>query len=214
VRYYRQRLETEHLNPWHDLAERALRPVLRRGLTVGEFGCGSGAFLRRLVEEFGVRGIGFDISEANISRVRDLGLEGRIVDLSVEPVAIEPESLDVAVSLEVIEHLVEPSLFLRQIHRALRPGGYFCITTPNAFNLRRRLAFLLGYHHDPHLDPSRVDFAEHLRAFSFAMLERMLRARGFRVVAVSGDRVPAGAGVPHRFLRPLLSSEICILAQK
>lgn len=214
MKYYRQRLETRELNPWHRLAEDVLRPVLDAGDHVAEFGCGSGAFLQRLVERYAVRGIGYDISEANVASVRAMDLEAHIVDLAERPYPIPTESLDAALTLEVIEHLVDPALFLHELHRVLRPGGYLCLTTPNAFNLRRRAAFLFGSHHDPHLDPSRMPFAEHLRAFSFEMVERMLRGAGFEVVAVSGDRVPAGSGLTRRRLRPLLSSEICFLARR
>lgn len=40
-------------------------------------------------------------------------------------------SYDGVVSVEVIEHVPEDSLFVRQIHRILKPGGFLVLTTPN-----------------------------------------------------------------------------------
>ena len=40
-------------------------------------------------------------------------------------------SFDVVVSFETIEHLYEQELFLKEIHRVLRPEGLFIVSTPN-----------------------------------------------------------------------------------
>lgn len=41
------------------------------------------------------------------------------------------ESFDLVVSVEVLEHVEEDELFLREVGRVLKPGGYFMMTTPN-----------------------------------------------------------------------------------
>lgn len=41
-------------------------------------------------------------------------------------------AFDVAVSFETIEHINEPEVFLSKVHRALRPNGYFLVSTPIA----------------------------------------------------------------------------------
>ena len=43
-----------------------------------------------------------------------------------------PETFDVAVSFETIEHLEHPDQFIAAIHNALKPGGIFLISTPIA----------------------------------------------------------------------------------
>ncbi|HXZ19212.1 MAG TPA: glycosyltransferase, partial [Candidatus Acidoferrales bacterium] len=47
---------------------------------------------------------------------------------------------DWVLAIEVIEHLPRPDLFLREIHRVLRPGGRLLLTTPN------RLQYLRPWH--------------------------------------------------------------------
>jgi SAM-dependent methyltransferase len=42
-----------------------------------------------------------------------------------------PASFELVVSFQVIEHLVDPSDYLREIARVLRPGGTLLLSTPN-----------------------------------------------------------------------------------
>lgn len=45
--------------------------------------------------------------------------------------SLEDNSFDVVISLETIEHLVEPEEFIKEVKRVLRPGGIFVVSTPN-----------------------------------------------------------------------------------
>jgi SAM-dependent methyltransferase len=47
-----------------------------------------------------------------------------------ECLPIQPESFDVAISMETIEHLAEPVNFLEQLRQTLVPGGLAIISTP------------------------------------------------------------------------------------
>ena len=214
MEYYKQQLVTGALNAWHIVAEHALSTRLRPRDALIELGCGSGAFLAQLRDRYRVCPIAYDLSEANIANARSLGLEAYIQDFSAPRWDVNDAAFDVALSCEVLEHLVDPAHFLREVARVLRPGGWFCVTTPNAFNVVRRARFMLGDHHDPLMDPSRVPFAEHIRAFSFDMVDRMLAASGFEQRLHFGDRVPVSDVPGMRTLRSLFSSNICILAQK
>ena len=56
---------------------------------------------------------------------------------------------DVVTCFEVIEHLYDPHKVIETTERALRSGGVAFVTTPNAFNIIRRVRFVLsGEHHD------------------------------------------------------------------
>lgn len=44
---------------------------------------------------------------------------------------IEDESFDFVVSFQVIEHIQNDKKYVSEIHRVLRPGGKFIVTTPN-----------------------------------------------------------------------------------
>jgi SAM-dependent methyltransferase len=60
-----------------------------------------------------------------------IGLDYKDVDFEIEKFPIESDSVDIAVSLAVIEHLKDPENFLREIFRCLKPGGLIYLSTPN-----------------------------------------------------------------------------------
>jgi SAM-dependent methyltransferase len=203
----------DELNIWHRLAETALRPHLRPGAVVGEFGCGSGSFLAELRSRYGIEPVGLDYSPRNVDAAAARGIRSVRADFE-QTVPVDDEEFDAGLSLEVVEHLVNPRNLVKELHRTLRPGAVACITTPNAFNVRRRVAYLRGYQHDPSMDPANPAFPEHLRGFSFASLRALAESEGMRVEGEWGDRVPAGEYPLAASARALLSSHICLLVRK
>lgn len=67
-------------------------------------------------------------------------------DLNV-PLPNLGNAFDVVVAAEVIEHLENPRLMIRDIFRILRPGGVALITTPNNESWRSLLALLVRGHY-------------------------------------------------------------------
>ncbi len=53
------------------------------------------------------------------------------------------EGFDLAVCLEVIEHVENPFALCRELKRVLKPGGRAIISTPNILRWRSRIQFLL-----------------------------------------------------------------------
>ena len=52
--------------------------------------------------------------------------------MTVPPLAgIADESVDCVISFQVIEHIKQDSEFVREVHRVLRKGGKFIVSTPN-----------------------------------------------------------------------------------
>ena len=46
------------------------------------------------------------------------------------------QSFDCVVATEVLEHVEEDALFVSQVHRVLKPGGVFLMTTPNGDSVK------------------------------------------------------------------------------
>ncbi len=53
------------------------------------------------------------------------------IKAAVPPLPFADESFDYVVSFQVIEHINDDREFVREIHRVLRKGGRFIVTTPN-----------------------------------------------------------------------------------
>lgn len=77
------------------------------------------------------------------------------------------------ISLEVIEHLVASELFLQEIYRVLKPGGWLIISTPNIAWWGYRLFMLLGQ------PPKKEGY--HLRFFTHHTLRQKLVLAGFKI---------------------------------
>jgi SAM-dependent methyltransferase len=58
--------------------------------------------------------------------------KGKFISGNIPPLSdYASDSFDCVVSFQVIEHIQDDRLFLKEIHRVLKPGGLALITTPN-----------------------------------------------------------------------------------
>ena len=96
-----------------------------RNKVVADIGCGGGVFLDA-VSGFAADVIGVEKNEDLLTQLSETGT--RVYSDASE---LEPNSIDIASSFSVIEHLEDPLGFLQNIKRALKTGGLAIISTPN-----------------------------------------------------------------------------------
>lgn len=99
-------------------------------LRVLDAGCGSGANGRRGVPE-GTYLVGLDVSADALALNTHLD-EAICGDL--QTYRLEPESFDVIICHDVLEHLDRPSNALENLMQALRPGGELRVACPNVWS--------------------------------------------------------------------------------
>jgi SAM-dependent methyltransferase len=87
-------------------------------------------------------------------------------------------SYDVVVAIEVLEHLLKPTGFLRWIHRKLKPGGMVFLTTPNAYSTA---------YHPPQPSTPILCPVDHLNLFSKETLPRLLIRNCFHSAKLETD---------------------------
>lgn len=153
-------------------------PPDRRG-SVLDFGAHAGALLLRL------RDAGFsDLYGCDLdSTVFDVpGARFDVVELNREFASHFDERFDLVTATDVIEHLDSPRMFLSEVHKLVRDGGFIGITLPNVAFFEGRLKFLLrgelwgfgdfNYRAQRHINP-----------ITFEQMVLMMREIGFEVVA-------------------------------
>jgi SAM-dependent methyltransferase len=90
-------------------------------------GCGGGGNLSLLTSYGSVTGLEPSAEAASRARSRDLGL---IVEGTLEKLPFEEDSFDLAVALDVIEHLDDDVRGLAELKRVIAPGGHLLVTVP------------------------------------------------------------------------------------
>jgi ubiquinone/menaquinone biosynthesis C-methylase UbiE len=90
-------------------------------------GCGSG---RNMVDfaQFGTV-TGVEIADVSIERARRRDV-GEVVQCSITSMPLPDDHFDVAVCLDVIEHIEDEQGALHELYRVIRPGGSLVITVP------------------------------------------------------------------------------------
>jgi SAM-dependent methyltransferase len=90
-------------------------------------GCGSG---RNMVDlaHFGTV-TGLELADASVAKARSRGV-GEVVQATLESMPFDADRFDLAVSLDVIEHLDNDREALRELRRVVRPGGCLVVTVP------------------------------------------------------------------------------------
>lgn len=105
-----------------------------KGAPILDAACGAGEALHYLRERGYTSVLGIDLSEEQLAQARAAGLPNvRRQDL-FEHLEEGPARYDLILASHVMEHLPKPQVpvCLRQMARALRPGGRIVVLTPNA----------------------------------------------------------------------------------
>ena len=129
------------------------------------------------------------------------------------PLPLPDKSFDVVVSVEGIEHLESPHLFLREVHRVLKDDGTLILTTPNIVSLRSRVRFLGSgfFHRDSMpLNETARHGLHHIGLRSFPQLRYDLHTLGFQLDEVAATHIKPvsylyGAFIPWMFLYTLIA---------
>lgn len=103
-----------------------LRPIFQGGGVIADIGCGREAAFLKYYSSSVLKGFGFDFriedqTIKNLTLINNKGSDG---------LDIESCCCDTVFMLAVLEHLDTTKVLLNEIHRILKPGGKFCLTTP------------------------------------------------------------------------------------
>ena len=117
------------------LFTRRMRPIARH-ITLGpdtrwlDVGCGSGSGLQSMLDAYGIRGTGIDLSSRAIEACRRRGFTAHAARFE-EYVPTSGETYDLVHSSHLIEHVESPYAYLCKARDVLTPGGLCVFVTPN-----------------------------------------------------------------------------------
>ena len=177
-------------------------PLIKPGVRLADIGAGEGYF-SQLVGQHVQSKLG--LSPASVITACDIFPEYfRYPAITCETIAPDGRlpyadaSIDIACSLEVVEHVENQFAFARELFRILKPGGVAIVSTPNVLNVNSRWRNLhsgFAVLFDPLMlsstDP--VHTSGHINPVSYYYLAYQLRRAGFASTSVTYDRFKLSA---------------------
>jgi SAM-dependent methyltransferase len=160
--FFPSNIEAEHIARYRWAASRAF------GKSVADIACGTGYGSRILVDAGARQVTSIDIHEPALRfGVDSYGIRCAIADASRIP--LKSACFDLVASLETIEHLPDPSAFVAEVKRILKPRGLLFVTTPNGDG------------------GSHSGNPWHVHELSKQELESILAAHGFTIASVKAQ---------------------------
>lgn len=167
-----------------------------RGDRLLDVGCREGDHTLALAEGY-VRVDAVDVDPERLNalgaRIAGTPLEDRVGvhKMSAEALAFDANTFDRVTAFDVVEHLDDLEGALAEVHRVLRPGGAFSLTTSNRWFPFERNGVRWGERRGSGLTAPFLPWVRPLhermsraRSFSSQELGRLLRGHGLRVRAI------------------------------
>lgn len=176
-----------HFKDFAGSSHRILIDMIRRSGVRGRFldlGAAGGEIGEKVRGQFD-RTFAFEFDVRRIPQIRQRFDHGVIADL--ERVHTLPRNCDAVLLADVIEHLRDPGVLLRQVRETLNPGGLVFLSVPNIANLTIRIGLLFGYF--IYRDRGILD-STHLRFYTMETLREEVESAGFEILEFRGSSVP------------------------
>jgi len=176
-------------------------------------GCREGDNTLELAKSIGTeRVLGLDYNLRVLRQAAQRGIWALQADLN-RIMPLKDNCVDVIVASDVLEHLVNPDVFVSEMYRVLRAGGYVILDTPNLASWHNIFALLIGI--QPFSGPNITSMEEadlaliqelrypcqrkegetglkepeltrHIVVVAYGSLLRLFRKRGFIIEQVRG----------------------------
>jgi 2-polyprenyl-3-methyl-5-hydroxy-6-metoxy-1,4-benzoquinol methylase len=186
----------------------------KRALDVG---CSSGYLSAQLAAR-GTDVVGLERDGRAAEEARAFCSEVLVGDVETMELPFAPESFDLVLCGDVIEHLRDPEALLARVRPLIRKGGRMVLSTPNVANWAMRLGLLFGRWR--YTDRGILD-RTHAHLFTRRTLEQALQRSGYRVVdfdftvpipLMGSPRVEAVAHALGRIRPSLLAYQFVVAA--
>lgn len=159
-----------------------------------DFGCATG-YLAQLLQQQGCEVTGVEINPEAAKIAEHYCKRVVVADLDIVHLAeiLPPQSFDVAIFGDVLEHLRDPWRVLKETQHLLSPDGFVVASIPNIAHGSIRLALLQG----------KFEYTElgildntHLRFFTKKTVEDLFEKTGYVIDVLERTKLPIFADAP------------------
>jgi SAM-dependent methyltransferase len=203
----------------------------RQHSAVLDLGCNDGLFSMRIAQKVGAESIvGIERVWSLAKTASNKGVSSILGDAN-NTFPFKDEAFDVVTANQVIEHLNNTDVFIKEIRRVLKQDGYCVIATPNLAGLQNILSLIMGYQ-PPTADVSDEFFGcgnpfhpypnigtgggiAHRRLFTAPALKSLFEYHGFTCERITGFGLhPLPLFISRLITSPRYSPVIAIKARK
>ncbi len=145
---------------------------IKNGASILDVGCKNAHLLDVLaIANIHCDYTGIDISDAVIDSLKSKVGKFQQHDL-MKPLPFESKTFDFLFCLEVLEHIENPNLVLKEFHRVLKEKGILLLSVPNVYNWIAVIANIFKL-------PCREG---HIHCFPYREMRTLLDFTGFKIV--------------------------------
>lgn len=155
----------------------------KRAARILEVGCGAGLVISQLGRLCQAQPFGADLAFAILKQAKIHSPSLPIIQSQAERLPFSDKSFDICVYADLLEHLLTPSLALREVNRV---AHYFLFRVPVGDNLVSRLLEMVGY---GFRERQKRKFG-HVQFFSRASLIQLLEHHHFKITAQASSIFP------------------------
>jgi ubiquinone/menaquinone biosynthesis C-methylase UbiE len=162
-----------------------------RELNVLDVGCGNGSAVTRYLSHTGGSVLGIDLHEPSINFAQE-NYGGKGINFSVsraEDLSVKEMGFDAVIFADVLEHVEDPGILLRNVRKIISPNGRVYVTIPNGFG---PFEFESMISRIPFLGPLLVKVTD-----VFVAILNKLIFPGIWDAVVKGEDVPYNEDSPH-----------------
>ncbi|MEO0532742.1 MAG: class I SAM-dependent methyltransferase [Cyanobacteria bacterium P01_A01_bin.123] len=120
--------------------------------------------------------VGIDVAGDDVYRMQSLNYDVRLVNAESMASDLRSERFDIVLLADVIEHIQNPGIVIRESMQLLEQDGKIIISVPNAFGIIR---FLKSFFRYEQVHP------DHICYYSFATLETLADRMGLEVIEIN-----------------------------
>ena len=166
---------------------------IKKNFCILDVGCGFGFLLQKLNNTIAdLSTIGIDINLYALKYAQKIMPKTHLIEAVADKLPFSDKKFDAIFATDLIEHLQNPSAFLKAAHRILKDDGKLILSTPDRFsiylvpgkNIIEQLLFnilrILGV---TKIDPT------HKKEFTIQELSQLLSLNGFYIENCNGYRI-------------------------